>query len=398
MGWVTEQTAVAPAPRTGGRSPGGRLAAAALFTVFGAAQGSWAGRIPWVQDSLDLSAGALGLALLGPAAGALLLMPVVGQLVHRFGVRAVAVTGVLGVGVAVALPAFAPNVWLLLATLVLLGAAGGVLDIAVNAYGVDVERRYGRPIMSGLHGMWSVGGLIGSALAGLVAHAGIPATTHLLVVGGVTAAIGGTVAMRMRATAVPTDRGPTFALPSRSVLLIAMVGFCALFTEAAIGDWGAVFLAEVRDTGPGLAAAAYSAFSICMAVGRLTGDRLVARFGPSGLVRVAATVGVAGLVIAVVVPHPAAALAGFGLLGLGIATVVPLTFSAAGNRGEDGGHGRAASSIAAVATVSYLGWLAGPSVVGGIAQLTTLPIALSVAAGLLAVVALLARSLDSRRG
>ena len=385
-------------PDVGPRAPTGRLAAAALFTVFGVAQGSWAGRIPWVQDNLDLSAGALGLALLGPAAGALLFMPIVGQLVHRFGVRAIAVTGVLGVGVAVALPAYAPSLWALLGALVLLGAAGGILDIAVNAYGVDVERRYGRPIMSGLHGMWSVGGLIGSAGAGFVAHAGIPATTHLAVVGAAVAVIGAAIAMRMRATAVTADRGPTFALPSRSVLLIAVVGFCALFTEAAIGDWGAVFLTDVRDSGPGLAATAYSAFSICMAIGRLAGDRMVARFGPSGLVRVAATVGVAGLLVAVIVPHPAAALAGFGLLGLGIATVVPLTFSAAGNRGEDSGQGQAATSIAAVATVSYLGWLAGPSAVGGIAQVTSLPVALAVAAALLAVVAVLAKSLDPRRG
>jgi MFS family permease len=132
-----------------------------------------------------------------------------------------------------------------------------------------------------------------------------------------------------------------------------------------------------------------------MAIGRLFGDRMVARFGPTRLVRVAAIVGVVGLLVAITVPHPAAALGGFGLLGLGIATVVPLTFSAAGARGEREGPGRAGTSIAAVATVSYVGWLAGPSVIGGVAEVSTLPIALGVAAVLLAFVAVFARALDS---
>jgi MFS family permease len=367
----------------------GRLAVAVLFGIFGTAQGSWAARIPWVQDSLGLSAGGLGIALLGPAAGAIVAMPLIGHLVGRFGSRPVAVGGVLGLGISVALPAYSPNLGALLAALILFGATGGALDIAVNANGVEVEQRHGAPIMSGLHGMWSVGGLVGSASAGVVAHAGIPATTHLAVVGVATAVAGVGVALRMRTAPAPATRGPMFALPDRSVLLIATVGFCALFAEAAIGDWGAVFLTDARGTSEGLAATAYSAFSICMAIGRLAGDRMVARFGPSRLVRVAASVGVVGLLGAVIVPHPAAALAGFGLLGLGIATVVPLTFSAAGTRGDQPGV-----SIAAVATVSYVGWLAGPSTVGGIAEVTTLPLALTVAALLLAVVAYFARALD----
>jgi len=377
---------------TARRAPTGRLAVALLFAVFGTAQGSWAGRIPWIQDSLGLSAGGLGLALLGPAAGAILAMPLVGQLVGRYGAKPMAIVSVVGLGVSVALPAYSPNLGALLASLVLFGATGGALDIAVNANGVEVEQRHGAPIMSGLHGMWSVGGLIGSASAGVVAHAGVPATTHLALVGATVAAAGLAIALRMRGSGPPAERGPTFALPDRSILLIAVVGFCALFTEAAIGDWGAVFLTDARGTSEGLAATAYSAFSICMAVGRLAGDQMVARFGPTRLVRVAASVGVVGLLAAVTIPHPAAALAGFGLLGLGIATVVPLTFSAAGTHGEQPGV-----SIAAVATVSYVGWLAGPSTVGGIAELTNLPAALAVAAALLAVVAVFARALDTGR-
>ncbi len=367
----------------------GRLPVALLFGIFGTAQGSWAARIPWVQDSLGLSAGALGVALLGPALGAIVAMPLVGHLVSRVGSRTLAVAGVLGLGIGLGLPAYAPNLGALFGALVLLGATGGALDIAVNANGVEVEQRHGAPIMSGLHGMWSVGGLVGSASAGVVAHAGIPATTHLAVVAVLVGVSGVLVALRMRPGEAPAERGPTFALPDRSVMLVAVVGFCALFTEAAIGDWGAVFLTDARGTSEGLAATAYSAFSIAMAVGRLVGDRMAARFGPARLVRVAAGVGVVGLLGAVAIPHPAAALAGFGLLGLGIATVVPLTFSAAGARGDHPGV-----SIAAVATVSYVGWLAGPSTVGGIAEVTNLPVALTAAAALLAVVAVFARALD----
>lgn len=386
---------IAPTETRPARTP--RLVAASLFGVFGIAQGSWAGRIPWVQQNLDLSAGELGIALLGPAAGAIVLMPIVGSLARRFGNRAVALAGVVGVGLAVALPAYSPGLIVLLGTLVLLGAAGGALDIAINAHGVEVERYHGAPIMSGLHGMWSVGGLIGSAAAGAVAHAGIPATTHLAVVGAVVALTGAAVAWQIRPTQAPAAAAPapTFALPTRGVLVIAVVGFCALFVEAAIGDWGAVFLTEARGTDAGVAATAYSAFSVCMAIGRLLGDRMVARFGAVRLVRVAAGTGTVGLVVAAAVPHPAAALAGFGLLGLGIATVVPLTFSAAGNHGTDS---HAASAIAAVATVSYLGWLAGPSAIGGITEVTSLPVALGVAAVVLAMVAVLAGALAPKRG
>ncbi|MEU2165593.1 MFS transporter [Streptomyces chengbuensis] len=346
-----------------------RYAVAAVFCVHGAVTGSFATRIPWIQDHAGVGAGQLGLALAFPAIGASLAMPLAGAVSHRFGART-ALRGLLALWtLSLALPALSPNVYALCAALFVYGATAGMSDVAMNALGVEVENRLDRSIMSGLHGMWSVGALLGSAAGTVAAHLGSDARLHHLLASAVLTAVGllacqGVLDLRGAADEEPP---PRFALPPKSAVVIGAIGFCGVFAEGASLDWSAVYLRDVLGTSAGLAAASTTAFALTMAAARLVGDRVVDRFGPVRTVRVGGVLATAGGVLVVLAPHPAAAMAGFGCIGLGIAVVVPLAFAAAGRSGTN-----PSLSIAGVATITYTSGLIAPSAIGGIADLTSL--------------------------
>ncbi|KJY44296.1 transporter, partial [Streptomyces sp. NRRL S-444] len=324
---------------------------------------------PWIQDHAQLSAGTLGLALAFPALGAALAMPLAGRINHRFGART-ALRALLALWtLSLILPSLAPNLATLCCALFVYGATSGMSDVAMNALGVETENRLGRSIMSSLHGMWSVGALLGSAAGTVAAHAGADARLHHLFAAlALTAA--GLVAVRgvldLR-SAAGAEAPPHFALPPKSALLIGAIGFCAVFAEGASLDWSAVYLRDVLDTDAGLAAASTTAFALTMAVARLAGDRVVDRFGPVRTVRAGGVLATAGGLLVVTVRHPAAALAGFGLIGLGIAVVVPLAFAAAARSGP-----APAQAIAGVATITYTSGLIAPSAIGAVADATSL--------------------------
>jgi predicted MFS family arabinose efflux permease len=363
----------------------GRAATATVFAVHGAVVGSFATRIPWIRDRLDLSAGALGLALIVPALGALLAMPATGALVHRVSGPRITRALIGGFCVALALPALAPSLaWLCLALLVF-GALNGMADVAMNTQGVALEERAGRSIMSGLHGMWSVGGIAGGAAGALAAHAGLDARVHLGAMAVVLLAVA-LVACRGLLEASPAaggDDAPILAWPSRPVLLIGAVGFGAVFAEGASADWCAVYLRDVMGSSAGAAAIAYTAFAGAMAAGRLRGDALVQRIGPVRAVRIGGLVAALGALLVVVARTPALGIAGFALIGLGIATTVPLAFAAGGRAVPHAGQG-----IAAVATVAYGAGLAAPGLIGAIGDLASLPAAFVVVAAVTALVSL----------
>ncbi|GGS35944.1 MFS transporter [Streptomyces griseoviridis] len=346
-----------------------RYAVAAVFAVHGSVTGSFATRVPWVQDHAGVSAGQLGLALAFPALGASLAMPLAGRVSHRFGART-ALRGLLALWtLSLVLPSLAPNLPTLCLALFVYGAASGVSDVAMNALGVDVETRLDKSIMSGLHGMWSAGALIGSAAGTLAAHLGADARLHHALAALVLTAAG-LVACRWVLDLQPAedeDPPPRFALPPRSAVLIGAVGFCAVFAEGASLDWSAVYLRDRLDTSAGLAAACTTGFTLTMAVSRFAGDRLVDRFGAVRSVRVSGVLAVLGGLLVVLGGHPAVAMTGFALLGLGIAVVVPLCFAAAGRSG-----GNPSLAIAGVATITYTSGLIAPSAIGGLAEATSL--------------------------
>lgn len=352
-----------------------RWAIGAVFAVHGTASGSWATRIPWVREQLDLGPGALGLALACATLGAAAAMPLAALLAHRHGPRAALRGLAVFCCAGLVLPALAPQLgWLCLA-LLLFGAGLGLLDVAMNAQGVQIEERVGRSVMSGLHGLWSVGALAGGAGGALAAHFGLDARIHLAVVAPVLALLAllaARWALDIRAVAADAEP-PAFALPSRGVLAVGAVGFCAVFAEGASMDWSGVYLREVAGSSPGVAAAAYTAFACTMALARLAGDATVRRFGPVRTVRVGGLLATAGGVLVVTARTPAPAIAGFALVGLGIAVVVPLCFAAAGR--TSGSPGQA---IAGVATLAYASGLAAPALVGWIAEATTLSASFAV--------------------
>lgn len=370
-------------PPEHGRPPGGlrraRRAVALVFLVHGAVTGSFATRIPWIQEHTGLAPGRLGLALAFPAIGAALAMPLAGRISHRFGART-ALRGLLALWtLSLVLPALSPGLYALCPALLVYGAASGMADVAMNALGVETEDRLGRPIMSGLHGMWSVGALLGSAAGTVAAHAGWDARLHLagaalvLTVPGALACRG---VLDLRSS--PGEHPPPrFALPPRSALVIGAMGFCAVFAEGAGLDWSAVYLRDRLGTDAGLAAASTTAFACTMAAARLVGDKVVARVGPVRTVRAGGVLAAAGGLLIVAARHPAVALGGFGLLGLGIAVVVPLAFAAAGRSGP-----APSQAIAGVATLTYTSGLIAPSAIGGIAQATSLTVSFVLVTGL----------------
>ncbi|MFE9569912.1 MFS transporter [Streptomyces sp. NPDC006692] len=358
-----------------------RIAVAAVFCVHGAVTGNFATRVPWIQEHAGVSTGQLGLALAFPAIGSSLLMPLSAAVTHRFGARA-ALRGLLALWtLALALPALAPNVYALCAALFLYGASAGMADVAMNALGVETENRLGRSIMSGLHGMWSVGALVGSAAGTLAAHLGTDARLHHLVAAAVLTLLGlaacqGVLDLRSAPGSAPP---PRFALPPRSALVIGLVGFCAVFAEGASLDWSAVYLRDELGGSAGAAAACTTAFTLTMAAARIAGDRVVDRHGAVRTVRGGGVLATLGGLLVVVAPGPAVAMSGFALMGLGVAVVVPLAFAAAGRSGPN-----PSQAIAGVATITYTSGLIAPSAIGSLADVTSLVVSF----GLVTVLAL----------
>ncbi|MFF8682284.1 MFS transporter [Streptomyces sp. NPDC015237] len=346
-----------------------RYAVAAVFAVHGAVTGSFATRVPWIQDHAGVSAGQLGLALAFPALGASVAMPLAGSVSHRFGART-ALRGLLALWtLALVLPSLAPNLLTLCLTLFVYGATAGMSDVAMNALGVETENRLDRSIMSSLHGMWSAGALIGSAAGTLAAHLGADARLHHVLAAAVLT-VTGLVACTWVLDLQPAEDEeppPRFALPPRSALLIGAVGFCAVFAEGASLDWSAVYLRDELETSAGLAAACTTGFTLTMALARLAGDKVVDRYGAVRVVRVSGVLATLGGLLVVVGGHPAVAMTGFALMGLGIAVVVPLCFAAAGRAGSN-----PSLAIAGVATITYTSGLVAPSAIGGLAQATSL--------------------------
>ncbi|AYC42744.1 MFS transporter [Streptomyces griseorubiginosus] len=374
-----------------------RYAVAAVFAVHGAVTGSFATRVPWIQEHSSVSAGQLGLALAFPALGASLAMPLAGRVSHRFGARN-ALRGLISLWtLALVLPSLSPNLPTLCLALFVYGATAGMADVAMNALGVEVENRLGRSIMSGLHGLWSVGALVGSAAGTLAAHLGSDARLHHALASATLTLLGLAACRWVLDLQAPEDEEPPprFALPPKSALLIGAIGFCAVFAEGASLDWSAVYLRDRLETSAGLAAACTTGFTLTMAVARIAGDRLVDRFGAVRTVRTSGVLAVLGGLLIVLARQPAVAMGGFALMGLGIAVVVPLCFAAAGRSGSN-----PSLAIAGVATITYTSGLVAPSAIGTLAQATSLMVSFALvtflACGLVAFAGVL-RAGDRRK-
>lgn len=371
-----------------------RVGVSAIFFVNGFCFASWVPHIPTVQARLGLSTGQLGLALLGVAAGALVAMPLTGALVARWGSRAVTLASSLLYCPLVALPVNAPSLAWLAALLVAFGAANGAMDVAMNAHAVAVEKKLGRTVMSSFHALFSLGGLMGSGSAILLLSLGLTPTVHMACAGGLALlAVLASARTLLPASADEGGSAHAFALPRGPMLWLGGVSFFVLMSEGAMADWSAVYLRNSLQSTAGLAGAGYAVFSLAMAAGRLTGDRLVTALGPVRLVRAGGALAAVGLGGALLLHHPVAAMIGFGCVGLGLSNLVPVLFSAAGRlKGSAAGV-----AIAAVSTTGYGGFLAGPPMVGFLADHLGLPGALAVLVPALGLVASSSRLVRSEQ-
>jgi len=280
--------------------------------------------------------------------------------------------------------------------LALYGACNGTLDVAMNAQAVTVEEHYRRPLMSSFHGLWSLGGVTGAAAASGAMALGVGQVRHVVAVVIVSAGI---VAVALRGLLSSTLRSEhparVFVTPSPTLLGLGLLTFCGLLVEGAVGDWSAVYLREALGSTAAMAAAGFAAFALTMAAGRFLGDRLSSLLGPSRLLQVSAITAAVGLGGALLLRIPSVAIVGFGLVGLGIANVIPVVFSAAGRVGGV----PAGTALAAVATTGYGGYLTGPPLIGLAAEVTSLPVALGIVSAACALIAVCARALPRlRRG
>jgi predicted MFS family arabinose efflux permease len=372
----------------------GRVALLLLFLLSGMAIGTWTARIPAIKQGLGLSDGQLSIGLLGIAAGAIAGMQVVGRLVDRYGSVRVMLPMAFAQSVVLILPAYMPNLVGLALALFAFGAVHGTLDVSMNANAVEIEQAMGRPIMSSFHAVFSIGGFLGAASGGLMAHAAFsPGVTFVAVAVVIIVLAFWAARWALPLTAEPAPAGSGPAGGSHGMLLLlGVLAFCCMIGEGAAADWSSVYLLEDLGSSAGFAAAAYAAFSIMMTAGRLAGDRLAAWLGPVTLVRGCGVLAASGLGLALLIGHPITGVIGFGCFGAGLSCIVPQVFSAAGRRDP----ARAGQALARVASLGYIGFLTGPVLIGGAAELFDLPRALAIPALLALFVALAAFALRTK--
>jgi fucose permease len=368
------------------------IALAVAFVAFGTVDGTWAARLPALERRLHLDSGSLGVAIFCVSLTATLMLVPAGALASRRGSRGPVALGFVVMAGGLTAAAFAPSLGWLVPSACVLGAGFGILDVSANAHGVLVERRLGRPVLSALHGAWSLGLLIGSGIAAVVAAVAIgpraqfPATA----LGVLLVALVCVPRLLPSAEDAATDTAH-FALPRGALALPALLTFCSMFVETSTMNWSAVFLAGPVGSSAAVAAVGVVSYSIAMVVARLAGDPLAARWGVARLARRGGAVAVAGIVLAIATRSPIPALAGFALVGAGAAVLVPALFRVASAvPGISSGAG-----IAAVATAGYCGGVVNGPAIGFLAR----GVGLSAALGLIgvagAVIALLGPRLGS---
>jgi MFS family permease len=375
-----------------------RLALTAFFAVDGFVFAGWVVRVPAVKAQVHASPGALGLALLCISAGAVGTMAVVGRLCVRYGTHPTTVGSALLLSLGVALPAHAHSVTTLGAALLVFGAGYGALNVAMNSAAVDVVAALRRPVMPTFHGAYSLGGLCGAGLGGVLAgrlttawHLGLTA-----LVGAVVTAVAGAVLLR---TAAPVGPRPhreaqsPAAAGSRThragalVLLLGLIALCTAYGEGAIADWATLHLTDDLHTGAGPAATGYAAFAFAMTAGRLSGTWLSLRLGQTRVMTGGGVLACAGMLTAALAPAVPLVVVGFVLVGVGLANMFPLAIARAGAlTGPQG--------VATASSLGYAGMLVGPPVIGFLAEAFGLPSALTTVAALAAVAAAVAAATD----
>lgn len=358
----------------------------AAFFLPGFATAAWAPLVPFAKTRTGLDEGSLGLVLLCLGAGSLVAMPLAGIFAARHGCRAVMIGTLLLVIASLPLLAIAPSPWTLGLALFVFGAGVGACDCTMNIQAVMVERDSGRPMMSGFHAFYSIGGAVGAAAMTALLALHLPPWLVCLLAAAVMAALLAFSLPYWRRDKAPAG-APVFAVPHGVVLGIGVLCFVAFLAEGAMLDWSAVFLHEVQRVPPSHAGLGFMTFAIAMTVTRLVGDGVVAALGRHRAILLGSLVAAGGFALVTFATLLPLALLGYALIGLGCANTVPALFSMAGNQKAM----PESLAIPAITTLGYAGVLAGPAFIGFVAQASSLVFAFCLVAVALAGIGVAAR-------
>lgn len=344
--------------------------------------GSWVTHIPHVKTELGLNDAQLGLALFGMPLGLLAMNPVSPTLIHRLGLVRVTVGSTVCMALSFALPVWMPERWSLMAALALVGASVAVMNVAMNTCATHIEQAEGIYIMSSCHGMWSMGGMLGSGTSAVLIAAGLAPRLHLSLL---AALVVGAAWIWLRPALQPVPQsededagGSKFTVPNRDLLLMIFIGLCVSLGEGVAFDWSAVYLRDDLGASPEVAALGFTCFSLTMMAMRFTGDVLIPQFGERNLLYFSALTTAGALFVTIFAPGPTVGIIGYLLLGAAVALGAPILFNAASRMpGLAPGAG-----LATYATFSFMGFLAGPPLIGWVGELLGLPVGFAFVAAL----------------
>lgn len=372
-----------------------RVAVSTLFFLQGLCFASWASRIPTIQQSMQLSESALGLVLFALPAGSIFGLPLSGWLVTRFGSRSVVINAIVLYVILLAGIGLAQNITQLVMVLVFFGATGNIANIAMNTQAVGVELKYGRNIMASFHGLWSLAGFSAAGIGSYMMGRNIVPFTHFSTIAG---AILLALAAIFQYLLPNEEKKPVaqklFVKPDRSLITLGVLAFCCMMVEGTMFDWSGIYFKKVVGAEKGWIGAGYTAFMCTMAAGRFIGDWIATRAGISRTIQVSGLLIAGGLSIALIFPALVTAITGFLLVGLGVSSVVPLVYSAAG-RSTTLSPGMA---LAAVSSIGFLGFLIGPPLIGIIAGASNLSVSFTVVAIIGFCVTIMGSRLGGMRG
>jgi MFS family permease len=347
-----------------------RLAVAAFFFVQGLSFAAWASRIPDIKNMLHLTEGGLGTVLLALPIGLMASLPISGWMVTHYGSKKMVLIGAVLYAVTLTFIGFVTRTEQLVIALFAFGLWGNLTNIAINTQAVAVEQIYGKSIMASFHGLWSLAGFVSAMIGSFFISVNIPPQIHFVVIAIAAFAI---IFTAYKHTMPDGEKNegepqPMFVKPDRDLLTLGLIGFCAMVCEGAMFDWSGVYFQEIVEVPASMTTLGYVAFMATMTGGRFTGDWLANRLGRMKMLQISGTLMGTGLAIAVVFPHLVPATLGFLLVGFGVSSVVPLVYSAAG-RSTTMSPGMA---LAAVSSISFIGFLIGPPLIGIVAQFADL--------------------------
>jgi len=372
-----------------------RIAVKIAFFINGFVFANWVSRLPGIQELYHADNGTIGLVLLSTSVGAVGAMPFTGWVIIKNGSRKITIFAALAYCALVPVIPFLPNVSSLMGLYFLMGIATGMLDVAMNAQAVMVEKIYQKPIMTSFHALFSIGMMLGAWCGSLFIDLGYTLGYHLIII-----SIASLLAVWWANRNLVQDRpdgeahpeGPLFRLPNLALVSIGVITFCGMLAEGAMSDWSVNYMQNITHASKTLAPIGLSAFATAMTLGRLFGDRARASLGDKKMIIFGGLIAFLGLCLAVIVPRPLSTIAGFFLVGLGLSSIVPIAYSIAGNTKDlPSGVG-----LSMVTTVGYSGFLFGPPIIGFISDVFTLRVALGVVAILLALMTFLGIRYKSR--